>query len=149
MAVDKKYSLSIDETVMMAIVRSSERFKRESSAIFSGYGLSFSQYNVLRLLDSRPDGRDSITEISRRLLVSTPNMSGIGKRLEKAGFVDRYRDSSDERRTILSLKPAGSRVLAEIQPRQEENVKSFLAACPPGLKQAFLDLLNAMLDPSG
>ena len=149
MPLDKKTSLSLDETFMMAIVRASERFKRESAAIFAVHGLSFSQYNVLRLLDSRPQGRGSISGVSRRLLVSTPNLSGIAKRLEKAGFVDRFRDESDERRTILALRPAGRRVLAEIGPRQEANVRSFLAACPPELKQSALDLLKGMIDPGG
>ena len=136
---------SIDERIMMAIVRVSERFKRKSAAIFTDYGLSFSQYNALRLLGNLPGGRGSITEISHQLLVSTPNMSGIAKRLEKAGFVSRSRDMGDERRTILQLQPPAKQVLKNIQGLQEKNIKMFLASCPLGQKRAFLDLLKGML----
>lgn len=146
---DAKKTFGIDERIMMAIVRVSERFKRKSSAIFSGYGLSFSQYNVLRVLDSDPSGKGSITEISVQLLVSTPNMSGIAKRLEKSGYVDRIRDASDERRTILILKPAARKVLREIESLQKKNVESFLITCLPENKQAFLDLLKDMLKRGG
>jgi DNA-binding MarR family transcriptional regulator len=142
-------SPNIDERILMAIVRVSERFKRKSSAIFVGYGLSFSQYNVLRVLDSRPDGQGSITDISRQLLVSSPNLSGIAKRLEKAGFVRRGRDAADERRTLLVLRPPGKAVLEQIRHLQEKNIQEFLAVCPADQKRAFLDWLKTMLAPGG
>lgn len=132
---------------MLAIVRASERFKRESSAIFARHGVSFSQYNVLRVLEDLPGGRGSITEISNQLLVSPPNMSGIAKRLEKTGLATRGRDAADERKTLLELQPPGRRVLAEINDRQAANVRSFLADCPTEQKQAFLALLKRMLKP--
>ena len=109
----------------------------------------FSQYNVLRVLDALPNSRGSITEISKLLLVSTPNLSGIAKRLEKAGFIIRSRDESDERRTILKLQPTDRRVLTKIRRLQETNIKMFLAACPVGQKRALLDLLRGMLKFDG
>lgn len=138
----------MDEKIMMAIVRVSERFKRKSSAIFAGYELSFSQYNVLRALDGLPGGCGSISEVSKLLLVSAPNMSGIAKRLEKTGFITRGRDSADERRTLLALQPAGKRVLARIRKLQEDNIEAFLTAYPIKQKQALLDLLKEMLNPA-
>ena len=42
-----KSDLSIDEKVLMAIVRLAEKFKRSHSEVFRKYGLSFPQYNVL------------------------------------------------------------------------------------------------------
>ncbi|MCB2187563.1 MAG: MarR family transcriptional regulator [Deltaproteobacteria bacterium] len=138
---------SLDEKIMLAIVRASERFKRKSSAIFASYGISFSQYNVLRVLEALPGGQGSITEVSSRLLVSTPNLSGIAKRLEKTGFILRRRDPADERKTILELQPDGRQVLAEIRELQEANIKSFTAACPPPQKTEFLASLKKMLEP--
>ena len=145
MPTNDKKRLGIDERLMITIVRVSERFKRKSSAIFVDYGISFSQYNVLRLLDSRIGGQSSITEISRQLLVSTPNMSGIAKRLEKSGFVSRSRDKNDERKTILTLKTPGRQVLAKIKSLQEKNIEKFLATCSKDNKKALLELLKDML----
>lgn len=145
MPANDKEGPGIDERLMMAIVRVSERFKRKSSAIFTDYGISFSQYNVLRLLDGRTGGQSSITEISRQLLVSTPNMSGIAKRLEISGFVSRSRDKNDERKTNLTLKTPGRQVLVKIKKLQEKNIEKFLTTCPINNKNAFIDLLKDML----
>jgi DNA-binding MarR family transcriptional regulator len=130
---------------MMAIVRASELFKRKSSAIFAQHGLSFSQYNVLRLLEGCPEGKSSISEIADKLLVSTPNLSGIAKRLEKAGFVSRTRDQADERKTILILKKEGQKVLARVEGLQMANIREFLADWPDEQKDVFLNLLKHVL----
>ena len=54
---DYKSNMSVDERVMMAIVRVAELFKMESSAIFKNYGITFAQYNVLRVLDASKNGQ--------------------------------------------------------------------------------------------
>ena len=145
----KEYQLNTDEKVMLAIVRTAELFKRRSASIFALFGLSFSQYNTLRVLAAEESGEQSITEISRRLLISSPNMSGIAKRLEKGGFVIRGHDPGDERKTILRLTPKGRRVLAEIVGRQDENIHAFLAGCSAQGKREFLAILRNMLTLSG
>lgn len=147
MATENGKAPSMDERIMIAIVRVSERFKRKSSAIFSDYNLSFSQYNVLRVLERMPGGRGSIGEVSTRMLVSTPNLSGIAKRLEKTGCLVRRRDEADERRTLLELQPPGRQALDRIRDLQEANVKSFLAGSPADQKQAWLNSLKRMLQP--
>jgi len=74
--------LTVDEKIMMAIVRVSELFTKEASAVFRNYGLTFPQYNVLRVLDASENGQNTMTNISGIMLVSGANMTGIGKRLE-------------------------------------------------------------------
>lgn len=149
MATEDGKAPTIDEKIMIAIVRVSERFKRKSSAIFADYNLSFSQYNLLRVLERMPEGRGSISEVSTRMLVSTPNLSGIAKRLEKTGYLVRRRDETDERRTLLELQPPGRLALERIRDLQEANVKSFLDASPANQKQAWLNSLKRMLRPDG
>ena len=67
----KRYvsDLSENEKVLMAIVRAAENFKRTHAAIFRRYGLSFPQYNVLRVLDASHEGRNKISDISRIMLL--------------------------------------------------------------------------------
>lgn len=139
-------SLSPDEKVMIALVRAAELFKRRSSCIFSYFGLSFSQYNVLRVLDSVPGGSLSITQISKLLLVSTPNMSGIAKRLEISEFAERLADEKDDRKTILRITPKGHKVVLEIKPIQERSVAEILRGFDEGDRNNMLDMLKKMLE---
>ncbi len=67
---DCKNDRCIDERVMMAIVRVAQRFKKESSAIFKNYDFTFSQYNVLRILDASKIGRNTVRDIYRIMLIS-------------------------------------------------------------------------------
>ena len=68
--------LSVDEKVLMAIVRAAEIFKRGHSAVFRNHGLSFPQYNVLRVFDASANGRNRIRDVSRIMLVPGANMTG-------------------------------------------------------------------------
>ena len=47
-----KNDLSLDEKVIMVVVRLAEFFKKNFANIFKNYNLTFPQYNFLRVLDS-------------------------------------------------------------------------------------------------
>lgn len=118
--------LSIDEKVLMAMVRAAELFKRKHAAIFRNYGLSFPQYNVLRVLDASRKGRNKISEVSRIMLVPGANMTGLIKRLEKNGFIIRKSDPKDERVKMLEITPKGKRTLKNIEPEKDRSTEIML-----------------------
>lgn len=118
--------LEINEKVMVAIVKVSETFKKDSDAIFKNYGLTFSQYNALRVLNNSKNGQNSVTNASKIMIVSGPNMTGIAKRLEKNGFILRKRDPKDERITLLEITPKGKQVLKNISAEKDENIMNYL-----------------------
>ena len=144
-SMTKRGTFGIDEKVLITIVRAAELFKRRSSSIFSAYGISFSQYNALRVLEISMGGQKSISDISRQMLISAPNMSGIAKRMEKAGFVRRGRDPKDERKAILRITAKGRQVLAQIEDLQRANIREILDPCPAPLKEPMLEALKAVL----
>lgn len=112
--------LSLDEKVLMTIIRAAETFKRAHSAVFRNYGLSFPQYNVLRVLDASKNGKNKISDVSRIMLVPGANMTGIAKRLEMSGFILRKSDPGDERVTILEITPKGKRTVKNIEKEKDE-----------------------------
>jgi len=139
----KRYvsDLSANEKVLMAIVRAAEIFKRTHAAIFRNYGLSFPQYNVLRVLDASRNGRNRISEVSRIMLVPGANMTGIAKRLERDGFLIRKSDPRDERVTILQITVKGKRTLKDIKVEKDRILEKVLS----GLSQKDkLDLLDSV-----
>lgn len=136
---------SQEEKILMALVKAAEIFKRSSAAIFKRESLSFSQYNVLRVLEASPGGSGNLTEVSRALLASAPNLSGVSKRLEKNGFITRRVASRDERVKLLTITAKGRRVLKLIAGRQEANVQRYFMDCPLENKKALFDFLRNML----
>ena len=140
-----KSDLNADEKVMIAIVRAAELFKKESGAIFKNYGLTFSQYNVLRILDGTPNGKNTITNVSRIMLVSGANMTGVAKRLEKSGFLIRRGDANDERITLLEITPKGRQSLKNICEEKDENLEKYMSNFSADEKEEMLAGLKQIL----
>jgi DNA-binding MarR family transcriptional regulator len=118
--------LNLDEKIMVTIVRIAEHFKKDSSTIFKNYGLTFPQYNVLRVLDGSETGQNTVTNIGKVLLVTCANMTGIAKRLEKNGFLMRKGDPKDERVTLLEITPKGRQALNNISESKDKNIERYL-----------------------
>lgn len=145
--VDTAYSndMSNDEKVMMAIVRVAERFKKNASALFKNWGLTFPQYNLLRVLAASENGQNTMKNVNRIMLVSSANMTGIAKRLEKNGFITRMNDPNDERSKRLQITPTGIQVLKAIAEHKERNVKRYLKSYSDERKTALLEILRDIL----
>ncbi len=143
----KRYvsDLSTNERVLMAVVRAAETFKRTHSAIFRNYGLSFPQYNVLRVLDASRNGMNKISEVSRIMLVPDANMTGIGKRLERNGFLIRKSDPNDERVTIFEITPKGRKTLKNIEQEKDQSIETILGDFSQNDKTEFLDKLKQLI----
>jgi len=137
--------LSGDEKVLMAIVRAAERFKRAISVLFRRYQLSFPQYNILRVLDASTDGRSRITEVSRIMLVPGANITGLAKRLEKSGFIQRKSDLKDERVTLLEITVRGKETLAAIEKERDQLLKTLLKGFLPQEKKDLLVVIKRLI----
>jgi MarR family 2-MHQ and catechol resistance regulon transcriptional repressor len=146
----KRYvsDLSANEKVLMAIVRAAENFKRTHTAIFRKYGLSFPQYNVLRVLDASRNGRNKISGVSRIMLVPGANMTGIAKRLERDGFLIRKPDPRDERVTILQITPKGKRTLKNIKEEKDQSIEILLNGFSEKEKKSLLHQIKQLIRKS-
>jgi len=140
-----KSDLSINEKVLMGIVRAAEIFKRNHSAVFRNYGLSFPQYNVLRVLEASKNGQNKMSDISRIMLVPGANITGIAKRLEKDGFIIKKSDPADERVTILEITPKGKRSLKNIENEKDEWLELMLKNLSKNEKLEILDKVKRIL----
>jgi MarR family transcriptional regulator, 2-MHQ and catechol-resistance regulon repressor len=135
-------AMILDEQVMVFIVMVSEMFKKKSLSIFREYGLTFSHYNVLRYLVSTKDGRDTVGNVSKQMLVTGANVTGLAKRMEKAGLIQRKNDAKDERLTILEITPSGQTSLEEIRRIQERHVSRYLQSFSGDDKEKMLSVLK-------
>ncbi|MBE2184281.1 MAG: MarR family transcriptional regulator [Anaerolineae bacterium] len=79
-----------------------------------GFGLTTSQFGVLEALYHL--GRLPQVEISRKLLLSTANMTTVLQNLEKEGLVCRERDTEDQRYIQVSITDAGRTLIEKVLP---------------------------------
>jgi DNA-binding MarR family transcriptional regulator len=140
-----KSDLSTDEKVLMGIVRAAEIFKRNHSNIFRNYGLSFPQYNVLRVLEASKNGQNKMSNVGRIMLVPGANITGLAKRLVKDGFIIKKSDESDERVTILEITPKGKKTLRNIEKEKDERLELMLKNLSENQKLELLDQIRRIL----
>ncbi len=135
----------LDEKIMVLVVMASEMFKKKSSAIFRRYGLTFSQYSVLKYLVACEDGRDTVGNVSKHMLVTGANVTGLAKRMERTGMLERKSDSKDERLTMLHITPTGLKSVEAIREIQERHVGEYLHTWPPEKKEEILSGLKKIV----
>jgi MarR family 2-MHQ and catechol resistance regulon transcriptional repressor len=140
-----KSNLSTDEKLLIAVVRAAEIFKRAHTGVFRNYGLSFPQYNVLRVLEASENGQNKISEVGRIMLVPGANMTGLAKRLEKAGFILRKSDPKDERVTLLEITPKGKETLNSIEKEKDEWLEVLLKGFSKEERSQLLDRVKRLI----
>lgn len=138
-------SLTLNEKLLMSVVRVAEDFKKRSSAIFKNYGLTFAQYNVLRVLNSSEGGSNTLSNVGKIMLVTGANMTGLAKRLEKTGHLIRKRHPKDERVTLLEITPKGKQALQNIEEDKEETLNHYVGDFTDEQKKAMLDSIKQMV----
>lgn len=80
------------------------------------FGVTTQQWSVLGAL-SRPKAAQgmSVNELSRFLLVSRQNLTGVLSRLEQNGWIERTTDAEDRRSRKVKLSAEGERLWAQLQ----------------------------------
>ena len=104
---------SPEQEAALNIARTADRFGICFARLFREFGLTPSQYNVLRIL--RGEGKPlPILEIASRTITVVPGITGLIDRLEQAGFVHRVRCETDRRVIYVALADQGTRALAAL-----------------------------------
>src|SRR5260370_4044083 len=102
---------SLEEEVLIALVRAAWLGAERSNAVTAAAGLSPSQYNVLRILRAAGRGGLSCTEIGTRMVTRDSDLTRLMSGLAHAGFVVRGTDSDDRRRSTNGITPGGKTLL--------------------------------------
>jgi MarR family 2-MHQ and catechol resistance regulon transcriptional repressor len=137
-----KNNMDFDEKVIAALLRASETIKKDLDVTYKNYGLTFSQYNVLRILNNSKNGQNKVSITSKIMLVSSSNITGVTQRLEKSGLILRKQDPSDERITVLEITPKGSRILKNIRDAHISKISSYLKDFSSDKKRNLLEDLK-------
>lgn len=104
---------SLEEVANLNILRTNDQLQNRFGRLFRQYGLTASQYNVLRIL--RGEGKPMpVLEIAERMIQVVPAMTGLIDRLEKQELVKRGRSTEDRRVIYIELTKKASELLAQL-----------------------------------
>jgi DNA-binding MarR family transcriptional regulator len=104
---------SLEQEAVLNVLRTNDQYQVRFTRLFRPYGLTPSQYNVLRIL--RGEGQPlPILEIASRTITVVPGITGLIDRLEEAGFVERERCQEDRRVIWVALTEKARKTLAAL-----------------------------------
>jgi DNA-binding MarR family transcriptional regulator len=107
------------------------------------FGETLPRFDVMAALARQKTGM-TMTEVSRFLMVSNGNVTGIIDRLVMEGLVVRIADAQDRRATLVRLTPKGLRHFARMAEAHEGWVNEILARFSSEQSQALIGSLDAL-----
>jgi len=106
--------------------------------------LTLPQFDVLAQLDRHPDGLTP-GALTRALLVTAGNVTGIVRRLEGQGLVERVPVPEDRRTVRVRLTERGRRRIGQLLPAHARHVEEVLQETPSADLAELRSRLGALL----
>jgi DNA-binding MarR family transcriptional regulator len=107
---------SAQEEALLNLMRTCDRLSRAIQGIIRPWGVTSTQYNVLRIL--RGAGPEGLTcsQIGERMLTADPDITRLLRRLKALKMIHQHRDRNDRRVVQTVISEAGLRLLKEMDP---------------------------------
>jgi DNA-binding MarR family transcriptional regulator len=110
--------------------------------------LTLAQFDVLAQLDREREGMTG-SALTRALLVTAGNVTGIVGRLSRLGLVERRPVPGDRRAARIRLTARGRQVMQRALPRHRRDVAALLGALPARDLETLRGLLGRINDALG
>lgn len=116
---------------------------RVRQSLVSRFDTTLPRFDLMAQLERHPGGM-KMRELSRRLMVTGGNVTGLTDRLVAEGLVERQDDPSDRRAFTVRLTPAGQRQFKAMALAHEAWVAELLGGLPPQRQQLLFELLGEL-----
>jgi DNA-binding MarR family transcriptional regulator len=103
------------------------------------------QMRMMRLLAMKARTPSNLGE---ELALSVSAVTQMANRLDAIGFVERIEDPIDRRAKHLTLTPLGTEMMSRRQERRVHRLETVLAHMTPDRQQAFIDVLEELIEAS-
>ncbi|MCC6468269.1 MAG: MarR family transcriptional regulator [Alphaproteobacteria bacterium] len=107
------------------------------------FGSTLPRFDLLAQLDHVPEGL-TMTELSRRMMVTNGNVTGLVARLIREGLVERRVDAADRRSATVRLTGAGRRAFAAMAPVHADWIAEVFAGLDDRQRDELARLLGAV-----
>jgi DNA-binding MarR family transcriptional regulator len=113
------------------------------SRLRASFDITLPRFDLMAQLERHPDGL-RMGELSRRMMVTGGNVTGITDQLEREGLVQRVPDPQDRRAFTVRLTEAGRSAFAGMAAVHEAWIEDLLKDIPGEDKAAMIELLANM-----
>jgi len=113
------------------------------SRLRAEFGITLPRFDLMAQLERHPEGL-RMGELSKRMMVTGGNVTGITDQLEQENLVVRVPDPKDGRAFSVKLTPAGRKAFTQMAEVHESWVAELLQDISQDDKGQLIDLLSQM-----
>ena len=113
-----------------------------------GFDTTLPRFDLMAQLDRHPEGI-KMRELSRLLMVTGGNVTGLADRLADEGLIERRDDPRDRRAYYVSLTAKGREQFRSMAKEHEQWVTGLFATLKPQELQQLWELLGKLKQASG
>jgi DNA-binding MarR family transcriptional regulator len=104
----------VEEEVFLNVQRTADALMQELLDVLRPFGLSATQYNVLRILRGAGDNGVTCKDIAARMITRDPDITRLLDRLERRKLLTRSRAKEDRRFVAIRITQEGLLLLREL-----------------------------------
>lgn len=101
----------------LLLLQAREAMMRRFRQVLKRHRLTDQQWRVMRSLAE--SGPMTSSDIARECCMLGPSLTGVLNRMEAAGWVERARSATDQRRVAIRLSASGRSLVARVMPEVE------------------------------
>lgn len=116
----------MEEEALLNLLRTSDCLSRAMQKKIRGWGLTSTQYNVLRILRGAKSNGLPCAAIGDRMIAAEPDITRLLARLKRLKLVRQHRDRHDRRVVLTQITEAGLELLHAMDPVVHSGPKELL-----------------------
>lgn len=137
---DHHQSLKLWLRMLSCTVRIEDEIR---SRLRGEFNITLPRFDLMAQLERHPEGL-RMGELSKRMMVTGGNVTGIADLLEQEKLVVRVPDPNDRRVYLLKLTPAGRRAFARMAEVHEQWIREMTGGLTQSEKSTLIQLLSKM-----
>ena len=128
----------------IALLRTASVVGRTYARVLEPHGLSFAQYNALRIIRGAGSGGIPTLAIRERMIEEGTTITRLLDKLENAGLVRRERNDADRRQVFCVATADGRRLLDRLNPQVDAADEEAVAVLDDAALERLVELLDVV-----
>ena len=140
----KKPFPRVTAEALLSVLRTAAVLEHQVNETLKPYGITHTQYNVLRIL--RGAGANGLCgrEVGERMVSRVPDVPRLLDRMEETGLIKRERDRGDRRHVTARITRKGLAMLDQATPELEAVERARAGKIPTGQLQQLIEVLSTV-----
>ena len=129
---------------LLSVLRTASVLEHQMNETLKPYGITHTQYNVLRILRGAGDSGLCGREVGERMVSRVPDVSRLLDRMEEAELISRERDPGDRRHVTARITRKGLAMLEQVTPQLEAVGRARVGQVPTARLRQLIEVLNTV-----